>query len=283
MTTNNTPLWQRDDAPYNQKSFFRACLDCWRDAIAKDNFKVVVILTYAIFALTLWKYIPAAPKFADPQTGVNLLAQNFGSGATVVVPMDGSLVHSVSVVDFLWNARKIWAAFLIMGVIPALIVKFVFHEKLSDYGVTFGVKSYTIRSFVTFAPVLLVVTILGSGDRGYYNVYPYNPMAPISHGFMIAHSLMYLLLYYTAWEFMFRGFIQLGLADRLGAVPALLVQVVASTMLHYGHPAGETFGCIAGGVLWGFLVFRTRSLVSGIGQHALMGIVLDWALTIQAL
>jgi membrane protease YdiL (CAAX protease family) len=53
---------------------------------------------------------------------------------------------------------------------------------------------------------------------------------------------------------------------------------MASTMLHHGHPPIEVFGAIAAGLAWGFIAYRTRSILSGLGQHALLGIVLDWTL-----
>jgi membrane protease YdiL (CAAX protease family) len=62
----------------------------------------------------------------------------------------------------------------------------------------------------------------------------------------------------------------------VGAANAVLIQVMASSLLHLGRPASETFGAIGAGVLWGVLAFRTRSLLSGLLQHALVGIALDW-------
>ena len=35
---------------------------------------------------------------------------------------------------------------------------------------------------------------------------------------------------------------------------------------------------IAGGILWGLLAFRTRSLLSGLMQHFLLGLAVDWFL-----
>ncbi len=62
----------------------------------------------------------------------------------------------------------------------------------------------------------------------------------------------------------------------MGATNALLVQVLASVLLHIGKPVSETYAAIAGGLLWGLLAYRTRSLFSGMLQHYLLGIALDW-------
>jgi|GEM_PF-541486 len=90
-----------------------------------------------------------------------------------------------------------------------------------------------------------------------------------------SHAICY-LMFYVGWEFYFRGFMLIGLEESLGRASALLLQVMASCLLHIGSPATETFGAILGGLLWGLLVFRTRSLLSGLAQHYLLGISLDW-------
>jgi membrane protease YdiL (CAAX protease family) len=69
---------------------------------------------------------------------------------------------------------------------------------------------------------------------------------------------------------------QHGLQASMGSVNALLVQVMASVTVHIGKPTGEIYGSIVGGLIWGILVYRTRSLLSGLLQHALLGILLDW-------
>ena len=253
-----------------------------RSFLRRDNFKTVVILLYAAIALTIWKYAPAAPHYADSSTGRVLISESV-VGARVDAP---SLVVPSSTVDFtlqfLWNMRKIWCAFFLMGVFPALIVKFVFREKLSDYGLSFGSTRRSISIFLMFLPVFAVMGWLSGSERSFYDVYPFNPLACASPSALVAHSIAYFFLYYLAWEFMFRGFLQLGLANKFGAVPAVLVQTLASTMLHYGHPASETFGCLTGGLLWGFVVYRTRSIFSGWWQHAVLGITLDWSLAYGA-
>jgi len=51
--------------------------------------------------------------------------------------------------------------------------------------------------------------------------------------------------------------------------------MLASALVHIGSPAVETFGSILGGLLWGVLALYTRSLLSGLGQHYLLGLALD--------
>ena len=295
---------------FKPNSFIQEFLSFLHSLFSPSNRKATIVLCYAVFALSLWKYLPPAPRFADPKTGrcvldaktlenynidavfekSNVVSASENSTETLnsepIKPLDGTLSAETTPLRFLWGARKHWAAFFLMGVFPILIVKFVFREKLSDYGVGWGVRKRTLLSFFMLAPILFAVgwaSGLGDAGRAFYTVYPYNPAAGVSWSALILHTISYFCLYYFAWEFMFRGFLLRGLAPTTGFSTAVWIQVVISTTLHYGHPASETFGCIAGGLLWGFLALRTRSIFAGWGQHALLGIALDWSLIFAAL
>ena len=247
-----------------------------------QGFKPTVILLYTVLALTIWKYVPNAPRITVTEPSASAPAIALGDERVQVNFLTSDTPPSYGVVDFVWNARKLWLAFFLMGVIPACIVKFVFREKLADYGLSFGVKRRTLVNILLFLPVFVVMGWLSGADTGFYAVYPFNPLAGVSYGALITHSIMYVTLYYLAWEFMFRGFIQHGLLDVSGAPTAVCVQVLASTMLHYGHPASETFSCIAGGLFWGYLALRTRSIFAGCCHHAVLGVLLDWSLILNA-
>ncbi|MBN2023554.1 MAG: CPBP family intramembrane metalloprotease [Pirellulales bacterium] len=163
------------------------------------------------------------------------------------------------------------ACFVLLGVAPALIVKWVFRERLADYGVGWGDRVRTLRTAALLIPLFVLGGFLSARDPALAAEYPINPSA----GRMFAlHAACY-LLFYMGWEFHFRGFMQFGLRVRLGPANALLVQVLASTLLHLGKPAAETFAAILGGILWGLIAYRTRSLLSGLAQHYALGLTLD--------
>ncbi len=277
MTVSDNDTTKDDDALVYEGSFLRSTFRYARAFVKGKNLKTTVVLLYAVFALTLWKYLPAAPKFADPETRNCVLSLG---EQTLERPLDGTLRPSPLL--FLWNARKLWTAFFIMGVVPACVVKFVFRERLADYGLFLRSPKRFATTCAFFVPIFLVVGWLSGDNESFYDVYPFNPFAGASWTCLVVHSALYFFLYYLAWEFMFRGFIQLGLAQTIGPAPAVLVQVVLSTALHYGHPMSETLGCVAGGLLWGYLVFRTKSIWPGWIQHAILGIALDWSLVLNA-
>lgn len=217
---------------------------------SKDQIKPVVILFYVVLAATVWKYF-AFPHFESP-------------------PM---------LADFWRGAAPLFAALILFGLIPMGIVKWGFREHLADYGLRIGIARRTFRSFLLAVPIIVVIAVLTGHDPAFYTVYPINETIRQQHtqigvGRFVIHAIIY-FGYYFGWEFLFRGFMQHGLSERCGIQTAVLMQTMASAMLHYPNPVSEVFGAVIGGLVWGFIACRTRSIISGLGQHALLGIVLD--------
>ena len=167
------------------------------------------------------------------------------------------------------------SCFVLLGLVPAVIVKLVFRERLADYGVRLGNRLRTVRSFLLLAPAMLLVAWIASRRPDVVAEYPLNRGAGGSAGTFGFHACTY-MLFYLGWEFHFRGFMQHGLRDSVGATQAVLIQALASSLVHLGKPAAETYGALLMGLVWGALAFRTRSLLSGMLQHALLGIALDF-------
>jgi len=218
------------------------------DFITKKQWKPTLILIYAVIAMIAWKYLTISQEL--------ILSQN-------------------NVSAFLLGTHKIFGSFFLFGIIPILIVKLIFREKLADYGLQLGIGRRVLVNSLIFVPLMLVISLLTGRDPAFWIVYPYNPVVTDAPMLFFCHSLTY-LAYYFGWEFFFRGFMQHGLRDAMGISNAILVQTMASAILHFGHPMSETLGSIGGGLLWGFLVLRCRCLWAGFIQHSVLGITLDW-------
>ncbi len=182
----------------------------------------------------------------------------------------------------LWGDAEVTAAvcsfaacFLLLGVVPIAIIKLLFRERLADYGIRFGIPKYTICSFLILAPMFVLIGYIASLIPAIREYYPINRQMDMSARLFGFHACAY-LLFYLGWEIHFRGFLQFGLRDSLGPVNAVLIQVMASSLLHIGRPTIEVFAAIVAAILWGMLAFYTRSLLSGLLQHAILGISLDW-------
>jgi len=236
------------DAPYRETSD-RPLAGCLRG----EQFQATVVLLAATSLTLCWKY------FGSPDFYTEHLSSLF-------VFRDDP-VATAGIYSFL-------SCFVLMGVIPLLIVKCLFRQSLADYGVRWGRLRWTFGSFAALAPVFLLAAYVGSRDPSVLGEYPINKHAGASPGMFGIHTLTY-LMFYLGWEFCFRGFMQHGLRRTMGDANALLVQVAASSLLHIGKPAAESFGAIGAGIVWGVIAFRSRSLLAGLLLHFMLGITLD--------
>jgi membrane protease YdiL (CAAX protease family) len=166
------------------------------------------------------------------------------------------------------------SSLILLGLLPALTVKFIFHESLSQYGVQLGDWQFGAKAFLILAPVMVALTYPSSRMESFVAEYPLYKGAGSSPSFFVVYSLFY-GVYYIGWEFFFRGFMQFGLKGRLGDANAILVQTLASCLLHIGKPSAEIYASILGGIVWGMVVFRARSFLPSLLLHWLLGISLD--------
>ena len=72
--------------------------------------------------------------------------------------------------------------------------------------------------------------------------------------------LLYNALFMLAWEFLFRGYMLFGLEKSMGK-SAIFVQTIPFVLLHFGKPFLETLACIPGGLVFGYVAYRTRSFL----------------------
>jgi membrane protease YdiL (CAAX protease family) len=166
------------------------------------------------------------------------------------------------------------SSFVLFGLVPVLIVKTVFREPLSAYGVTLGDWSFGWKVVLFTLPLSLALSFGASRDPAFLVEYPLIRAATGSAVVFAGHAAAY-LLFYVGWEVAFRGFVQFGLRGAMGDWNAILVQTLGTCLLHIGKPFAETMGAIVGGVVWGVIAFRSRSLLYPILTHWLLGISLD--------
>lgn len=166
------------------------------------------------------------------------------------------------------------AAFVLMFAIPALVVRLAWRKPLAAFGFTPGDWRQGLRLVAVLAPVMLLAAWLGSLDPAMQAEYPQARSALVSLPLFLLLEGAY-LVYYLGWEFLFRGFMLFGLAKSYSALAAILIQTIPSTLVHIGKPFNETFSAIFAGLLFGFVAWRTRSILYPLILHAIVGFGTD--------
>jgi membrane protease YdiL (CAAX protease family) len=166
-------------------------------------------------------------------------------------------------------------ALLLLGIVPMIVVRAAFNQRLSEYGLT--VRSPLVAILMSLLGILVVtpLTFFGSRDPRLAAIYPQAQNAAIS-SLLFWQSSFFSLLYYIGYEFCFRGFLYMGIREDVGDWQALGVSLLASVLLHVTQPQSETLLSIVAGVVFPLLVRRFRSIWPGVLIHAYAGISLDY-------
>ncbi len=193
-------------------------------------------------------------------------------------------------------ASRFLLSFLFFGLIPLAAV-LLFREKLPDLGLR------RPRPFLSgwFFWLLVLFWIVAGLAAAYYPAsyayYPYSRTllqlgSERGFGYFALHGLLYLLFYYLPWEFFFRGFLIFPFLrlvnedENKGGAVLLIVasfQTIPSALLHFGHPAVETYAAVIFGVFTAYLVIKTRSILPGLIFHFAIGLATDFFILLRFL
>ncbi len=180
----------------------------------------------------------------------------------------------------LWMFLSAWFLFF---VIPICIVIFGFRESPKIYGVSFGDWKTGLTLTLCIYPVIAGALLYPAAHNPEMKMFfPYDREA-LSSLFAFARlEITRGFFFYSAWEFLFRGFILFGLRKYTGDWLAICIQVVPSCLWHIGMPTGEILSSIAGGILFGILAVRTNSIFWPWLLHYLIGIGLDFFIVVSS-
>lgn len=170
------------------------------------------------------------------------------------------------------------AMFCFFLVIPVLIVWLFAPDPrlfLQGAGLAAGNFGRGLLISALGAPLALLSGFIGSRDPELRRFYPFSKSACRTPRSFVAFEAAYLVLYYAAWEFLYRGILFFPLVPAIGLVPALSVQTIISTLHHAGHPRSEILAALAAGFLFGLVAYLTGSIIYSFFLHALTGISTD--------
>ncbi len=219
-----------------------------------ENQKPAIILLVAPIALITWKYYGSQSFYLAHVSNSFVLFNNIGLTAE-------------------WY--NYFSAFVLLGILSIGIVRFWFREPLSSYGLRIGNWKFWIPATIVIGLVMIGLTVPSARDPKFLAEYPLYKGAGASAATFALHCTAY-LFFYIGWEIFFRGFMQYGLVSRFGAWGAILVQSAISCIAHIGKPDGEIYTSLLGALVWGILVFRSKSIYPAIITHWILGISLDF-------
>ncbi len=163
-------------------------------------------------------------------------------------------------------------AFLL--IVPAGLLAVVGID-LRHVGLRLGDARFGLSAALGGAVIAVPLMYLGSFDKGLEATYPWA-------GAWVGHSLVTIVawaaiygLYYVAFEFFYRGFLQTVVGDAWGTAQGIWVQTMAATLIHLGKPMTELLAALPASLLFGVLAARSRSVLYSTLVHLVIGLSTD--------
>lgn len=172
--------------------------------------------------------------------------------------------------------------FALLGLLPFIYLLIVDRNKLREYGLGAGDWRLGLKLLLLIPFVIVPLMWMAAKMPDVRAEYPLAKVLFQRPELFWQYELIYILFYYVAWEFYFRGFMLFGLARSLGPGVAILIQTLASCLIHLGKPEGESIGAIIAGVLFGFIAWRTQSFWYGFLMHIAIGFFTDFFILEQS-
>ena len=144
--------------------------------------------------------------------------------------------------------------------LPLSIIIFIFREKLSDYGFTFGNKKLALLYTIMGVLITLIVTFVSAkyfpSIRYYYNHIDFN-----------IRFFALTFIYMISWEFIYRGFLLFGMSKYIGPTWSNIIQTILFYLTHIGKPQIEAISTLFTGLLFGYISLKSKSVYPMIIIH----------------
>lgn len=148
---------------------------------------------------------------------------------------------------------------VLFGLVPLAVVRLAFRDRPSRYGLTLGDwrVGLPLSALGALAMTPIVLWFARWPDVGAY----YAASVDSIGGLVVTNALDLI-----AAEFLLRGFLMLTLLRAIGPI-AILVAAMPFAFAHVGKPDLEVLSTLIGGLAYGWLAWRTRSILWGSIAH----------------
>ncbi|HVL54026.1 MAG TPA: CPBP family intramembrane glutamic endopeptidase [Vitreimonas sp.] len=148
---------------------------------------------------------------------------------------------------------------VLYGLVPLAVILLVFRDRPGRYGLRVGDwrwgLSLAALGMVVMTPVVMVLAALPSFQAYYSLSGAGTPELLVTHALDLVPS-----------EFVFRGFLMFTLIRVVGGM-GVLIATLPFVFAHLGKPEIETFSTLFGGMVYGWVNWRTGSIAYSAVAH----------------
>lgn len=153
-----------------------------------------------------------------------------------------------------------------------LFIFFRLYERNETHLYGLRAKHFDARPYFQMILFMLPVLVAASFHGSFLKAYPLY-RSSTAHTFLGIPELITILGYELAYgldfitvEFLFRGFMVIGMIEILGR-NSILPMAATYCFLHFGKPPGEAISSVIGGYILGVIAYETKSIWGGIIVH----------------
>ena len=233
--------------------------------------KAVFLAIIIALSLVMIEYIGKSPGYLNFITFLQTLGLGeFGKtlrNALEVSPKSqiNQLIYWVTIV------------FSFYFVLPIIVIKLIFKEKLGDYGLKVGNAFKDYRIYLFMLVVMIPLVLYFSTTASFQERYPFYHLKLNEK--IYPYFFVWQILYFFQFigvEFFFRGFIVHGFKKQFG-IYSILIMMIPYCMIHFGKPMPETIAAIFAGLILGLLSLKSNSIWLGVAIHYSVAITMDLA------
>jgi membrane protease YdiL (CAAX protease family) len=167
------------------------------------------------------------------------------------------------------------AGVLLLGVVPALVALGL-GGGFEAWGLGLREPLIALGIWAGLLAIAMPAVLLSSRKPASWQHYPLI-RAKVWSPRLVRHNVLGWVLYLTAYEFFFRGFLLFALTRAFGLWPGVLITTLAYVFAHLPKFAGETLGTIPMGVLFSLAALYTGGIWVPLAVHIVVAISSDFA------
>ena len=180
------------------------------------------------------------------------------------------------------DSRGVWLYFVLFFLLllgfPVLVI--ILAEStprlvLTSLGLRVGNYRIGVLVMLVGIPIAVLISYLASRRPEIKEWYPRSKAVCARGSTFIAYEAGNVLLYYTTWEFLYRGLLFFPLLHSLGFLQAMAITTALSTLHHIGYPKSEIVAALFAGFIFCGIALYTQSILYPFAIHAIVGLSLD--------
>ena len=232
----------------------------------KLDLKVISTLILVAFCLSMIRYLTDYHIITDCLENIRLINWAISFKKFVSNGKDAqlhSLIHWVFISIFFYLIP------------PIIVIKFIFKEKLSNYGLGLTNAFSEYKVYLIMLMVMIPLVLFFSRTASFQQRYPFYVLKKGESIYpnLLLWECLYFLQFF-ALEFFFRGFLLHGTKSQFGYY-SVLVMMIPYCMIHFGKPFPETLAAIIAGIVLGTLSLKSNSIWMGVFIHCTVALTMD--------